>query len=137
MKKVTARSKESEDELGASSVELLVFFPLLLAIILLTVQVSLTWYGNEVALSTARETARTLRTNANAPGVQAAAVEHAKEYAARTAHGGLEDLDVQVQVGPDQVTVTVSGRSMDVFWGLSPRVSATVSGPVERFKGDL
>lgn len=52
-------------EEGASSVELLVFFPLLLLIILVTVQVSLSWYGNEVAISTAREVAREIRDGTN------------------------------------------------------------------------
>ena len=43
-------------EEGASSLELLVFFPLLMLIILVTVQVALSWYGNEVAMTTARQT---------------------------------------------------------------------------------
>ena len=47
-------TRRLRSEAGASSVELLVFFPLLLLIVLLTVQVALSWYGNEVATSTAR-----------------------------------------------------------------------------------
>ena len=54
------------EERGASSVELLVFFPLLLLIVLLTVQVALSWYGNEVALTTARQVAREVRSGGDA-----------------------------------------------------------------------
>ena len=43
------RLRHLRGEAGASSVELLVFFPLLLLIILLAVQTGLSWYGNEVA----------------------------------------------------------------------------------------
>ena len=50
-------------EVGASSVELIIFFPLLLLVVLITVQVALTWYGNEVAIATAREVAREARAN--------------------------------------------------------------------------
>jgi len=61
------RLRHLRGEAGASSVELLVFFPLLLLIILLAVQTGLSWYGNEVAMTAARETARTLRTGAHDP----------------------------------------------------------------------
>lgn len=44
------RLRHLRGEAGASSVELLVFFPLLLLIILLAVQTGLSWYGNEVAI---------------------------------------------------------------------------------------
>lgn len=59
------RLRHLRGETGASSVELLVFFPLLLLIILLAVQTGLSWYGNEVAMTAARETARALRTGAH------------------------------------------------------------------------
>lgn len=124
------------EERGASSVELIIFFPLLLAIILLSVQAALVWYGNEVALTTARETARSLRTSADPAAERLAAIDWAHQYAATTANGGLTDIAVEVVVGGDSVQVTVSGEAMDVFGGLTPRVSATVSGPIERFKGD-
>ena len=34
------------------------------------------------------------------------------------------------------VTVTVTGSAMDVFGGLTPRVRATVTSPIEEFRGD-
>lgn len=134
--RVSVRLPSRREEAGASSVELIVFFPLLLAIILLAVQASLVWYGNEVAMTTARETARVLRTSSDAPADKAAAIDWARQYAADTANGGLTDVAVEVEVGADSVEVTVSGKAMDVFGGLTPRVSATVTGPVERFEGD-
>ena len=65
--------KGTRPEAGASSLELLVFFPLLLLIILVTVQVALSWYGNEVAMTAARETARSLRTGSHDSAALAAA----------------------------------------------------------------
>ena len=61
--------EKAREETRASSLELLIFFPLLLLITLVTVQVALSWYGNEVAMTAARETARTLRTGAHDPGL--------------------------------------------------------------------
>jgi len=60
------RRAHTGDETGASTIELLVFFPLLLLIVLLTVQLALSWYGNEVAMSTAREVARSVRSGGGA-----------------------------------------------------------------------
>ena len=79
------RLRHLRGEAGASSVELLVFFPLLLLIILLAVQTGLSWYGNEVAMTAARETARTLRTGAHDDAALAAA--RADGAAAREALG--------------------------------------------------
>ena len=42
------RRAHTGDETGASTIELLVFFPLLLLIVLLTVQLALSWYGSDV-----------------------------------------------------------------------------------------
>ena len=66
-------TRRLRSEAGASSVELLVFFPLLLLIVLLTVQVALSWYGNEVATSTAREVAREVRSGSADSSAVAAA----------------------------------------------------------------
>ena len=123
-------------EEGASSLELLVFFPLLMLIILVTVQVALSWYGNEVAMTTARQTVRNLRTGAQDPAALAAAERSGADYAVSTGGGGLKDVEIDARTDGTQVSVTVSGQAMDIVAGLAPRISATVSSPVEQFRED-
>lgn len=119
-------------ETGASSVELLVFFPLLLLIVLVTVQVALSWYGNEVAIATAREVARSVRGGNEI----SAARSDGQDYAQRVGGQALTDVEVDVVVIGDEVTVTVSGESMDIMAGLAPRVSASVTSEMETFRED-
>ena len=128
--------EKAREETGASSLELLVFFPLLLLIILVTVQVALSWYGNEVAMTTAREAARTLRTGAHDDAALAAARADGAAYAQSLAGSGLTDVVVEASVDGGAVTVTVTGSAMDVFRGLTPRVRATVTSPIEEFRGN-
>ena len=127
--------EKAREETGASSLELLVFFPLLLLIILVTVQVALSWYGNEVAMTAARETARSLRTGAHDPAALAAEAEGA-EYAASTGGSGLTNVEVDAQMIDNEVSVTVSGEAMSIIGSLAPRVRATVTSPVEEFRRD-
>ena len=90
------RLRHLRGEAGASSVELLVFFPLLLLIILLAVQTGLSWYGNEVAMTTAREAARTLRTDTHDDAALTAARADAAAYAQNLAGSGLTDIDYEI-----------------------------------------
>ena len=120
------RRAHTGDETGASTIELLVFFPLLLLIVLLTVQLALSWYGNEVAMSTAREVARSVRSGGDA-GVA---------YAHKVGAQALTDVDVNVSVTGDEATVTVSGKSMDIIAGFAPRVNASVTSELETFRED-
>lgn len=128
--------EKAREETGASSLELLVFFPLLMLIILVTVQVALSWYGNEVAMTTARQTVRNLRTGAHDPAALAAAERSGADYAVSTGGGGLKDVEIDARTDGTQVSVTVSGQAMDIVAGLAPRISATVSSPVEQFRED-
>ncbi|PHP51936.1 TadE/TadG family type IV pilus assembly protein [Actinomyces ruminis] len=124
-------------ETGASSVELLVFFPLLMLIILVTVQVALSWYGHEVAISTARETARIVREGGTTPAELAQAEVDGVRYAMRVGSGrALTDVDVHIDINGDEARVTVTGASMDIVAGLAPGVEASVTAPIETFKED-
>lgn len=120
------------EERGASSVELLVFFPLLLLIVLLTVQVALSWYGNEVALTTARQVAREVRSGGDAAQAEADGVS----YAHRVGGAALTDVDVDVVVRDEEVAVEVSGEAMDIVAGFAPRVRASVTSELETFRED-
>ena len=119
-------------EVGASSVELIIFFPLLLLVVLITVQVALTWYGNEVAIATAREVAREARANSKGGDLSAAAKANGRKVGGKA----LTDVEIDVSTTSDQVTVRVSGKSLDVVAGLSPRVKASVTSERETFRSD-
>ena len=123
-------------EVGASSVELIIFFPLLLLVVLITVQVALTWYGNEVAIATAREVAREARATSKGGDLSAAAKANGAAYARKVGGKALTDVEIDVSTTSDQVTVRVSGKSLDVVAGLSPRVKASVTSERETFRSD-
>ena len=123
-------------EVGASSVELIIFFPLLLLVVLITVQVALTWYGNEVAIATAREVAREARANSKGGDLSAAAKANGAAYARKVGGKALTDVEIDVSTTSDQVTVRVSGKSLDVVAGLSPRVKASVTSEQETYRSD-
>ena len=123
-------------EAGASSVELIIFFPLLLLVVLITVQVALTWYGNEVAIATAREVAREARVSSKEGDHTAAAKANGVDYARRVGGKALTDIAIDVSSTSDQVTVRVSGKALDVVAGMSPRVKASVTSERETFRSD-
>ena len=123
-------------ETGASSVELIIFFPLLLLIVLITVQVALVWYGNEVAIATAREVAREARVSPEVGERTSAAQANGVAYARRVGGKALTDITIDVSSTSDQVTVRVSGKALDVVAGMSPRVKASVTSERETFRSD-
>ncbi|WP_225224571.1 TadE/TadG family type IV pilus assembly protein [Cellulomonas sp. JH27-2] len=125
-------------ERGASSVELVLYAPLLMLITFLLVQFALSWYGTSVASAAAREAARVARVGGGTPASLEAAEKKGRAYAAAVGgEQGLTDVSVSVIAVPgDRVRATVSGHAMEVLGGLAPRVSSTVEGPVEKFRGD-
>lgn len=127
-----SRLRRLREETGASSVELLVFFPLLMLIVLMTVQVALSWYGNEVALTTARQVAREVRSGGDA----AQAEIDGAAYARRVGGAALTDVEVGVVVRDEEVVVEVSGEAMDIVAGFAPRVRASVTSELETFRED-
>lgn len=131
------RRLRGDRERGASSVELVAFTPLLMLAILVIVQLALTWYGNELAGAVAREAARVVRTGGGTPESVQDAQVRAVEFAEQIGGTSLTDLAVVVE-RPDDLTVrvTVTGRAVEIVQGMAPGVSATVHGPVERFRAD-
>lgn len=133
-----AAGRRSPDDRGATSVELVLYAPVLMLVIFLSVQFALTWHGNEIAGAVAREAARVARAGGGTVDALARAEAHGVEYA--TALGGSALREVEVVVVPlpdDRVRATVTGRSVELIGGLAPRVTKTVEGPVEMFRPDL
>ncbi|MEO9325871.1 TadE/TadG family type IV pilus assembly protein [Nocardioides sp. C4-1] len=120
------------DDRGASSVELVMYTPLLMFVIFLAVQFSLVYLGNQAASAVARETARAVRVS---EGDQGRGRSVGMQYAGNIGGGVLEDVDIQIQLldGGTRVRVTVSGRAQEISPVGVPRVSETIEGPIERF----
>lgn len=124
---------------GATTIELVLYTPLLMLVVFVAVQFALTWHGNEVAGAVAREAARVVRTGGGTPASLDEARTRAAEYAEAIGGSALTDVQVEVTslVATQEVRVTVTGRSVEIVAGLAPRVSATVQGPVEGFRPDV
>ena len=127
------RSRHQREE-GTSAVELVLYMPLLMIAILLTVQFALVYLGNQVASASAREASRVARVT----GDVGQGTTKGYSYAADLGKGVLENVEVDVrQVGDNQMRVTVSGSAPQLLPFLdSPRVSEEVQGPIERFNPD-
>lgn len=121
-------------EQGTSAIELVLYMPLLMIAIILTVQFALVYLGNQAASASAREAARVARVT----GDTSLARAKGQSYASELGRGVLENVSVEVvQVGSDQMRATVSGQAPQLLPFLdSPRVSEEVQGPIERFDPD-
>ena len=118
---------------GSSSVELVVLFPALMALIFITVQAGLYFYARNVALAAAQEGARA----AAARG--ATSTEGANAASAFVSRAGAQLLGasaVSSERTATTVTVTVSGTSVSLVPGFPGRViRQSASAPVERVTG--
>jgi Flp pilus assembly protein TadG len=134
---VRARRLERQPERGVSSLELVLYMPLLMMAIFLTVQFSLVYLGNQVISSSARQAARVARSGGGVD--QARAV--AQDYATKIGHGLVTNVLVGVTrvdgaSGPE-MRVVVTGQALQLVPGVAaPQVSKIVQGPVEEFRAD-
>ncbi len=120
------------DDSGVSSVELVLYMPVLMFIIFLAVQFSLVWFGNQAASAVARETARVARVYADEGRAQQAG----HHYAETIGDGALEDVHITVTRVGDRVRVTVTGHAQEISPIGVPTISQTVEGPIEEFEDD-
>jgi Flp pilus assembly protein TadG len=128
------RIRRKHDERGASTVELVVYMPILMLAIFLTIQFSLIYLGNQVASAAARESARVARTSLDRLQAEAAG----EAYTGKVGKGILEDVQVIVTpVGTDQVRVEVRGHAQKITPFIDPpTVTQIVQGPLEEFRAD-
>ena len=126
--------RRRRSERGASSVELVLYMPILMLAIFVTIQFSLIYLGNQVASAAARESARVARTTLDRG--QAAAAGYA--YTGRIGRGILDDVQVTVTpVGTEQVRVEVTGHAQKITPFVDPpTVRQVVQGPLEEFRAD-
>ncbi len=120
------------DDAGVSSVELVLYTPLLMLIIFIAVQFSLVWFGNQAASAVARETARQARVYD-----EGRAIQEGHRYAGNIGKGVLEDVTIKIElVGDNRVRVTVTGKAQELSPIGVPTVSQTVEGPIEEFQDE-
>lgn len=128
------RRRRLRSERGASTIELVMYAPILMLAIFLTIQFALIYLGNQAASSAAREAARTARTTLDSGAAETAGTA----YSAKVGNGILEDVVVTVEpVGTEQVRVVVTGHALKITPFIDPpTVTQVVQGPLEEFRAD-
>lgn len=122
---MTARTS---NERGLTSTELAVVMPVLIALVLVPFQVALWWHARQIADAAATEAvdAAQVATATETDGLRAA-------QWFLDAAGNLTDPEVTIVRTAEVVTVEVTGRAPRLLPGFDWAVTATASGPIERF----
>jgi TadE-like protein len=137
---VAGRSNRGRGERGASAVELSFIAPGLLALIFLSIQAALYFYGQNVALQAAREGTSKLRLasdRATYDAFKGDVEELTKSFASTVGRSALIDprFESAYDEAAGRVRVRVSGEVITLIPGLDLTVSQVAEGPVERFEG--
>ena len=124
----------ARDERGASAIELVLYTPLLMVAMILTIQFSLTYLAKQSASAAAREAARVARVTGDADKGRAKGVSSAHTLG----RGLLIDPQVQVAQVGDNMRAEVSGRANQLLpFFDSPRVTEVVQGRIEEYVQDV
>ena len=121
------------DQRGSASTELVLLVPVLLFLVLLTVQFGLWLHAQHVAQSAVDEGLRSART---ATGSIASGEEHATAFLDIAAARIIEDRSVSVTRDDGTARVTVTGSAPAVIPGFALPVKASGSAPIETFRAD-
>jgi len=115
---------------GSASVELVVLFPALLALLFIVVQAGLHYYARSVALAAAQEGARAAAAQS---ATAAAGQDAASAFVAKAGSELLPGAQVSATRTADQVTVSVTGTSLSLVPGYAGfPIVQVVSAPVEK-----
>lgn len=125
-------------ERGATVIELAMIMPVVLAVVLLIVQVTLWFHGRQVADAAAREGARIARAGGES-GWEDAAQAKAEQIVRAVGPRLLNGVQVRTWEEGDQRGVEVTGSAVQVV-PLLPELSFTITsrfgGPIECFRPD-
>lgn len=122
------------DERGGVAAHVAVL-PAVLALFFLAVQASLWFYARSLATSAAQHGLDAARVYSDEEQVTDDAVEALGETTALDfleQVGGLENAQVEVDRGPEVVTVIVTGDAVKTLPGINTSVEVTLEAPVER-----
>ena len=129
-----SRQRRQREE-GTSAIELVLYMPLLMVAIILTVQFALVYLGNQAVSAAAREAARTARVTGDAGQGQTRGYDYARDLG----RGLLSGVDVQVRpVNNDtemRAVVSADGEQLLPFIR-APKLNESVQGPIEKFIED-
>ena len=136
------RPRGKRSERGATSLELAILAPSILALIFVSIQTALWLYGRSVALNAAQEGVSRLRlvqpplyTGAIGEKVRTDIEAYAQQLGGNT----LGDAVVEPPAynSPEgMVSFTVTGETISLVPGLKLTVSRTATGPIEQFEAD-
>jgi Flp pilus assembly protein TadG len=117
---------------GAGSAEIVIAVPLLMLLILLVIQFAIWEHAEAIAHATAEEALAAARVQG---GTAATGQQRAAQVISQLGSSVLNGPQVSVTMTAADVTVQVTGTAEQVLPvpGLSFPVTATVTGPVERF----
>ncbi|GGO18139.1 hypothetical protein GCM10010116_36540 [Microbispora rosea subsp. aerata] len=125
-------------ERGATVIELAMLMPVVLAVVLLIVQVTLWFHGRQVADAAAREGARIARAGGS-DGWQEAAESKAQQIVQAVGPQLLKNAQAKAWEQGDQRGVEVTGSAVQVV-PLLPELTFTITsrfgGPIECFRPD-
>jgi Flp pilus assembly protein TadG len=127
------RRLEGRGESGATALELAIVTPALLLAIFTAIQVALWFHAREVAIASAQEGARVLRSES---GTEAVARDRTLDFIRQLGGRVLEQPSVTASRTTTVATVEVRGTSVAIVRGIELPVHARSSGPVERFVPD-
>ncbi|WP_227425645.1 TadE family protein [Pengzhenrongella sicca] len=123
---------DGEFERGATTLEVVIIFPLLLLVITALIQGALWFHARSLALAAAEEGVVAARAYQARPD---AGPTRAREFL--NAHAGdvLASITVGARpAGRERVRVEVAGRTLSILPGIpGPLVSQAAEGPIERF----
>lgn len=120
-------------ERGTSAIELVLYTPLLMITMIITIQFSLTYLAKQSASAAAREAARVARVT----GDPAQGRTKGMTSAASLGRGVLTGSQVTVVRVGDSMRATVSGRGKQLLpFVPSPRVEETSQGRIEQYETD-
>ena len=129
-------------ERGASSLELAILAPTIMALIFVSIQTALWLYGRSVALNAAQEGVSRLRMvqpTQYSPAIGEKVRADIEAYAQQLGGNSLGDANVDSPAYNDpegQVSFTVTGETISLVPGLTLTVSRTATGPIEQFEAD-
>ena len=126
----TPAENSGDTDAGVATLEIAVLMSAVLLIVFALIQGAFWYHARTVALGAAEEAVRAERYDRSGGGGAQVALDFINRVSGDSV---LLAPGVNVQRSPLQVSVTVTGRSMQIVPGLNIEVSQTAAGPVERF----
>jgi hypothetical protein len=112
------------------TLELVVIFPIVLLLFITVIQAAVFLHARNLAMGAAQEGLRAATVRSGSAGEGQA---QASAFIAASGPDILQNPNAAVNRGAERATITVTGESLAVLPGLNFSVTATASGPVERF----